>query len=269
MSLTEWLKADRFIGVSLIRGLVSAPLRPHVSALSRFTRALGAVPRGAEGTELLEDWSGQLERLKSSPARHPVIKGLEPSVRKLNLPVQLYQDLLSGAQDDLADVRARTDEDLFEYCRKTANPVGRIILMIHGYRDDELLKLSDDIFTAFHITHILRNVKSDLTRDRIYLPLDSFREFGYSDGDLRMGVVNERFRNLIKKYWKLTRTRYERGKPLMRRLHWPLSWQFKLKWLRGNLLLRKIRRYGFDTLHNRPCLKIWDWPRLMGGVVLP
>jgi phytoene synthase len=143
------------------------------------------------------------------------------------------------------------------------------VLTIHGYNDPEILKLSDDVFTAFRLTTYMRNVKSDLLKNRVFIPEEDFQEFGYSEADLRMGIVNERFRNLIKSRWKKTRALYETGKPLIKHLEWPLSWQIKLKWLRGNLLLRKIRRYGFDTVHRRPRLKKWDWPRLMGGVLLP
>ncbi len=261
--------ADRYVGVPLMPGLVARPLRRHVAALCAFSRLLSEIPRDDEGRAVLAGWHSQFAREDCPGARHPILLALSTSARELDLPRQPYEDLLRMSEQDCVKHRYKTEAEAAEYCSKSASPLGRIILMIHGYRDPEILRLSDDLFTAFHFTNIMRNLKSDLQRDRIYLPEEDFERFGYTEADLRMGIVNERFRNLIKSRWKKTRALYESSKPLIRKLHWPLSWQFKMKWLRGNLLLRKIRRYGFDTLHERPQLKNWDWPRLLGGLVLP
>jgi len=261
--------ADRYDGVPLLPGLVAAPLRRHVAVLGAFGRLLREIPRTEEGLRVLESWRQQLDAVDVSVPAHPVLLALGCSIQELEIPHEPYENLIDAAVSDCAKTRCATESDLMEHCRLSANSVGRIILMIHGYKDPELLKMSDDIFTAFRMTTYLRNVKRDLDRDRVFLPQEDFREFGYTEADLRMGVVNERFRNLMKDRWKKTRALYESGKPLIRKIQWPLSWQIKLKWLRGNLLLRKIRRYGFDTLHSQPSLKKWDWPRLIGGVLLP
>lgn len=251
--------------------LVTKSLRRHVAVLYAFARIADELA-DAEGSEdareeALADWRAQLRDVGEEPARHPVFLALEDSMREHDLPKQPFDDLLGAHLQDCRKSRYETFDELRDYCRLWANPIGRIVLMVHGYRDEERLRLSDDICTALRLTHILKNMERDLVRDRIYLPLEDFRRFGYTEADLRMKVVNERFRNLMKHQWKRIRQLYEDGERLPKKLHWPLSWEVRLTWLGGNELLRKVHKLGYDTLRRRPRLSRWDWPRLMAGVL--
>src|SRR5271170_128291 len=189
---------------------------------------------------------------------------MEQSLKELSLPKEPFDDLLSAFLQDTEKKRYETFDEVLDYCRRSANPVGRIVLMIHGYRDPDLFRMSDAICTALQIANFLQDVAVDLKKDRIYLPQEDFRQFGYSDADLRMGVVNERFRNLMKLEWKRTRSLFEQGEPLWPKLKWPLSWEIRLTWLGGNEILRKIQKMGFDTLSQRPVLSKLDWLGLIG-----
>ncbi len=155
--------------------------------------------------------------------------------------------------------RYATFAEVLDYCRRSANPVGRIVLMIHGYRDEELFRYSDAICTALQLANFWQDVSVDLKKDRIYLPEEDFAAHGYSEADLRMGVYNERFKNLMKFEVSRTRSLFEQGRPLVKRLAWPLSLEIRLTWLGGMQILKLIHRLDFDTLRTRPALKKRDW----------
>ncbi|HVE13350.1 MAG TPA: squalene synthase HpnC [Elusimicrobiota bacterium] len=250
---------------------VARPLRRHVAALYAFARIADdfADEREYEGVrkERLLDWRAQLNAVGKAPARHPVFVALESTFAELELPLKPFDDLLDAFLQDTEKSRYATWDEVLDYCRRSADPVGRIVLMIHGYRDPELFKLSDRICSALQVANFLQDVSVDLKKDRIYLPEEDLREFGYSEADLRMGVVNERFRDVMKRNWKRTRALFEEGRALPSKLACPLSWEIKLTWMGGTEILRKVSAQGFDTLHARPALSRWDWPRLLWGTL--
>jgi squalene synthase HpnC len=251
--------------------LIARPLRRHVAALYAFARIaddFSDEPEyGGVRVERLNEWREQLRAVGGSPARHPVFLALERTFAELKLPREPFDDLLSAFLQDCEKKRYESWEEVLDYCRRSADPVGRIVLMIHGYRDPELFRLSDRICSALRVTSFLQDVAVDLKKDRIYIPQRDFLESGYSEADMRMGVVNERFRNLMKQQWKRARAMFEEGEGLPAKLAWPLSWEIRLTWLGGNDILRKIGKLGFDTLHQRPALTRWDWPRIMWGML--
>ncbi|MEK9144326.1 MAG: squalene synthase HpnC [Elusimicrobiota bacterium] len=247
--------------------LIARSLRRHVAVLYAFARIADdfADEPQFEGVrkERLEDWRAQLWAVGKTPAVHPVFLALETTLKELDLPKEPFDDLISAFLQDCEKKRYATFEEVRDYCRRSADPVGRVVLMIHGYRDPEFFKLSDRICTALQLANFLQDLSVDLKKDRIYIPEEDFREFGYGEADMRMGVVNERFRSLMKFQWKRVRGLFDEGLPLAARLSWPLSWEIRLTWLGGVDILRKIHLAGYDTLHQRPALSKWDWARLI------
>jgi phytoene/squalene synthetase len=250
-------------GTGILWGRFTAgALRRHLSAVRAFTRGIAEL----EGPGAFNEWRDQLSHLDRS--RHPVFCALAATIEERNLSVEPFQDLLEGAARYQSPMRVQTYEELRSLMHETAEPQGQILLELHGHREHQLREFAGKICTAYRLTEYLLEIPRDLERDRIYIPLEDFADCGYSEGDLRMGVANERFRNLLKVQWKRARQLFEEGRPMFKELGGPAAWEFKLLYLRGSLLLRKIRRYGFDTLHSRPAIKKWDWPRLAGGVLL-
>lgn len=247
--------------------LVPRRTRRHVAVLYAFARIADDFSDEPEyegvRRERLEDWRRQLQAVGKEPPKHPVFLAMEQSLKELDLPKEPFDDLLSAFIQDTEKRRYETFDEVLDYCRRSANPVGRIVLMIHGYRDPDLFRMSDAICTALQIANFLQDVAVDLKKDRIYLPQEDFRQFSYSEADLRMGVVNERFRNLMKLEWKRTRSLFEQGQPLWSKLKWPLSWEIRLTWVGGNEILRKIQKLGFDTLSQRPVISKRDWISLI------
>lgn len=254
--------------------LMPRALRRPVSALYAFARIADdfADEPEYEGVrkERLNEWRTRLHDIGRKPATHPVFVALEDSVKTLNLPLEPFDDLLSAFLQDVDQKRYATFDEVLDYCRRSANPVGRIVLMIHGYRGEDLFRFSDAICTGLQLANFWQDLSVDLKKDRIYIPESDFKEFGYTEADMRMGVVNERFRDLMKFQWKRTRALFDEGRELPGRLSWPLSWEIRMTWLGGTEILRKIRKSSFDTLTQRPVLTKWDWiPLLVRSTVRP
>lgn len=243
--------------------LLPRRLRRPVAALYAFARIADdfADEPEYEGVRLerLHEWRGRLHDLGRRPATHPVFVALGAALKEFDLPVEPFDDLLSAFIQDVEKKRYATFDEVLDYCRRSANPVGRIVLMVHGYRTPELFRFSDAICTALQLANFWQDLSVDLKKDRIYIPEEDFREFGYTEADLRMGVVNEKFRGLMRFQVNRTRSLFEEGRPLPDKLAWPLSWEIRLTWYGGREVVRKIRKMGFDTLTARPVLTRWDW----------
>jgi squalene synthase HpnC len=243
--------------------LMPRRLRKHVAALYAFARIADDFSDEPEyegvRRERLLDWRRQLSEIGSKPPAHPVFLALGATLAELELPKEPFDDLLSAFLQDTEKKRYKTFAEVLDYCRRSANPVGRIVLMIHGYRDEELFRLSDAICTALQLANFWQDVSVDLKKDRIYIPEEDFKAHGYSEADLRMGVGNERFKSLMKFEVSRARALFDEGRPLTGRLRWPLSLEIRLTWLGGREILKKIRRLDFDTLRTRPALTKRDW----------
>lgn len=243
--------------------LLPARLRRHVAVLYAFARIADDFSDEPEHEgfrrERLLDWRAQLADVGRRPARHPVFLALERSLAELELPKEPFDDLLSAFLQDTEKARYETFDEVLDYCRRSANPVGRIVLMIHGLRDPELFRWSDAICTALQLANFWQDVSVDLKKDRVYIPAEDFKSHGYSEADLRMGVCNERFRELMKFQVCRTRSLFEQGKPLPSRLPWPLSLEIRLTWLGGMQVLKLIHKQDFDVLRARPALRKSDW----------
>lgn len=243
--------------------LLRRDLRRPISALYAFARIADdfADEPEYEGVrqERLFEWRSHLHDLGRRAPTHPVFVALEDSIKTLDLPLELFDDLLSAFIQDTEKSRYADFDSLLDYCRRSANPIGRLVLMIHGYRDDGLMRLSDAVCSALQLANFWQDLAVDLKKDRIYIPEEDFRAFGYTEADMRMGVVNEKFRNLMKFQLKRTRELFDEGRPLSNSLSWPLSSEIRLTWYGGAEILRKIRKSGYDTLSTRPKLSKWDW----------
>ena len=243
--------------------LMPKRLRRHVSALYAFARIADDFSDEPEyegvRQERLLDWRRQLNDIGTTPPSHPVFLALGATLKDLDLPKQPFDDLLSAFLQDVEKSRYATFDEVTDYCRRSANPVGRILLMIHGFRDEELFRYSDAICTALQLANFWQDVSVDLKKDRIYIPEEDFKAHGYSEADLRMGVCNERFKNLMKFEVSRARALFEQGRPLLGRLRFPLALEIRMTWLGGMQILKKIHRLDFDVIRTRPALKKREW----------
>ena len=259
----EDLAARHYENFPVASLLIPRRLRKHVAALYAFARIADDFADEPEhqplGRQRLEDWRKQLHEIGSAPPAHPVFLALADTMEKLELPKQPFDDLLSAFIQDTEKRRYETFDEVLDYCRRSANPVGRIVLMIHGLRDEQLFRWSDNVCTALQLANFWQDVSVDLKKDRVYIPEEDFRAHGYSEADLRMGVYNERFKSLMKFEVCRARSLFDQGKPLIGKLPFPLSLEIRLTWLGGMQILKMIRRLDFDTIRHRPALRKRDW----------
>src|SRR5207249_507805 len=137
-----------------------------------------------ESLRLLAWWRGELQAMYEGQARHPVFVALQGTARKYSLPIETFDDLIKAFEQDQTVTRYRDFEELFAYCRYSANPVGRLLLGLCGYNDPERQALSDATCTALQLANFWQDVTVDLRKDRVYLPLDVLERNGYPVQDL-------------------------------------------------------------------------------------
>jgi len=246
--------------------LVPKNRRPHVYNIYAFARTADDFADEGDDTALteserlaaLDDWQRQLEDCYRGEAAHPVFVALAETVKELSLPIQLFRDLLSAFKQDVVKRRYANFDEVLDYCTRSANPVGRLILLLFGYRDEHRHQLSDHICTALQLANFWQDVAVDIQKDRVYLPQDELARFNYSEEELRVGRFNERYAALLRFQVERTRALFERGRPLPRLVRGRLAFELRLIWQGGMRILSLIEQSGYDTLSRRPQIRRWD-----------
>jgi len=204
-----------------------------------------------------------LEAMYQGRATHPVFVALRRTVERHQLPQQPLADLLKAFRQDQTVRRYRTYEELLEYCRYSANPVGRLVLHLCGYRDAERQGLADATCTALQLANFWQDVAVDLEKDRIYIPLEAIERHGYSLDALQARRVTPAFRSLMQEAVELARSLFLTGLPLARRVDRRLAVDIELFSRGGLRVLEKIERQNYDVLSRRPVISRLDRLRLL------
>lgn len=255
--------------------LVPRDKRDALAAIYAFARSADdfADEPGVEGRlEKLADWRRKLYQCSEGAADHPTFIALGDTIGKHRLSVGNLDNLLRAFEMDVTVSRHQNFESLLQYSTCSANPVGRLMLELFDHRAQELFALSDNICTALQLTNFWQDVRIDLERDRVYLPLDDLESFGLSVDILKRWKLEnrppsdpdmeKRWRSLMaleaERTWKL----FLNGKPLPERVVPQLRRQLRLTWLTGTTILSRIEAVGYDVFHRRPKLKVFDFVRL-------
>lgn len=238
-------------------------LRPYVHSIYAFARIaddFADEPDTLDNLRLafLENWENQLLQCVWRTPQHPVFIALKETIHKFDLPVTLLQDLLMAFKMDVTTKRHGRFADLLTYCRYSANPVGRLVLLLFGYRDPELHALSDSICSALQLANFWQDVAVDYQKDRIYLPLEDRVKFGYREEDLKDGRHNEAFRNLMRHEIARTRDLFHRGLPLCNKVGRELRFELHLIWNGGMTILDRIESVDYNVFIHRPTLGLAD-----------
>ena len=258
-------------------------MRPHIAAVYAFARAAddfadeGDRP-AEERYRLLDLWRSRLREVvsgTSSTTQRPpeagepvhtreIFLALGVSIRRLQLPAALFEDLLSAFRQDVTVTRYQSWTTLFDYCRRSANPIGRLVLRIGGYTASDLDAWSDAICTALQLTNFWQDVRSDYARGRIYLPLEEMRNHGADEGALTEGRITPEWRHAVAAAVVRTRALFNDGLPLCDRLRGRLRYEIRVTWLGGTRILDRLEAMGFDVLSHRPTIGTTDIPWLAG-----
>jgi len=237
-------------------------LRAHfypVYAYCRWADDLGdETGDPARSLLLLDRWEEELDACYRGEARHPVFVALRGTIEQCQIPPEPFRDLITAFRQDQVKTRYQTYDEVLGYCRYSANPVGRLVLYVCGYRDPERQRLSDLTCTALQLTNFWQDIVRDYKIGRIYIPLDAMARHGYSESDLAAGCSDERFRNLLRELIERTRDLFEQGLSLISLVDNRLALDIELFSRGGMEILRLIERRNYDVLSRRPFLDSAD-----------
>ncbi|MFO0807055.1 MAG: squalene synthase HpnC [Gemmataceae bacterium] len=261
-------KYENFSVVSLV---LPRRLIPHFNAVYAFCRWADDLADesggGAQALDLLAWWRSELDRLYEGYPRHPVMVALAPTIERFGIPAKPFLDLLFAFEQDQLVKRYATFDQLLEYCRHSADPVGRLVLYLFESFDDSCAVLSDRICTALQLTNFWQDVARDFDIGRVYLPEDDMASFGYSESDLLTKRFTRSFSELMRFEVNRTRDMYFRGMPLIQRLPSELRVDVELFARGGLAVLGKIERQGYNVWHHRPRLAKYEKAALMAGAM--
>jgi squalene synthase HpnC len=237
-------------------------LRKHIFAMFAFARVADdfadeAQYEGRRAREL-DRWEEQLHDAYRGGAEHPVFVALADTVDKFSLPITEFTSLLSGFRTDLERRRYSTFEELRSYTRQAAEPVGRLLLYIGGYRAAELHAFAENLASAVAIARLIQDVPADWTRGRVYLPQEDLRHFGVSEGDIASRRVSAAVGYLVRYEVARTRALFERARPLVDIVGPDLAVELALTWHGGMRILDKIESTGKRLFAERPELGTTD-----------
>lgn len=234
-------------------------LRPHFYSVYAFCRTaddLGdEVADTATATRLLGEWRAMLHECFAHPerSRHPVFVALQPTITECKLPMEPFDDLISAFQQDQVYTRHESLETLEQYSRYSANPVGRLVLLVSGYREDELMRLSDEICTGLQLANFYQDVVTDWNeRQRRYLPADAMRRFHVTDEQIADRRFDENFRAMMEFLVDDARARLLRGERIARLVERDLAGTLSLFAKGGLAILDAIAAQNYDILRARP-----------------
>jgi squalene synthase HpnC len=238
--------------------LLPRALRQHfcnIYAYCRWADDLGdEVSDRNTALELLDWWGVELEQCYAGSTSHAVFIALRETIDRFDIPIQPFADLLVAFRRDQTVRRHPNWESVLDYCRYSANPVGRLVLYLNEFRDKERQRLSDFTCTALQLANFWQDVSRDLDIDRIYIPLDVLAASGLNEADLFARRFDERYVNLMRDLVNRTRRLFEEGLPLIDTLPRERRVEIELFSRGGLSVLDAIESIGCNTLHIRPAL---------------
>jgi len=242
---------------------VPADRREHIHAIYAFARVADdfADEPEYEGVRLerLDEWGAKLEAcVRGDPVDDPVFVALADTMKRCDLPVRLLHDLLSAFRQDAAKQRYGSWDEVLDYCRRSANPVGRLVLWVTGHRDEGLLPYSDALCTGLQLANFWQDLSVDHARGRCYLPRADAVEEGVDVEALVRGESQEGFPALLDALVARTREFFDAAKPLPRRLRGLLRYEIAATWHGGRLILERSAALGARALKVRPSVTILD-----------
>ena len=246
--------------------ILPAPMRPHIAAIYAFARRADDFAdepgmTDAERLRLLDDWGGRLDRGgggNSTDGDDLIFRALEHTIRARNLPRSLFHDLLSAFRQDVVTKRYDRWADVLDYCRRSANPVGRLVLRVAGYDDPGLDAQSDAVCTALQLTNFWQDLAIDWQRGRLYVPLEDRDRARARDGDLDAGRVTAEWQKALSAVAARTRDLFRTGRGVCDAVTGRLRWELRLTWLGGTRILEKTEAVQFDVFNHRPTLTPGD-----------
>ncbi|HEY4261580.1 MAG TPA: squalene synthase HpnC [Schlesneria sp.] len=265
------LATSHYENFPLVSWLLPKDLHQHfynVYAYCRWADDLGdEVGDTAKSLELLTWWRGELDACYAHQARHPVFVALGDTIQQFSIPQQPFEDLISAFEQDQSIREYDTFDRLRDYCRRSADPVGRLVLYLCHQFNEQNVVWSDSICTGLQLANFWQDVARDFDIGRIYLPREDYERFGYQRTDFDGRTFNQPFLDLMKFEVDRARQFLVDGLPLIEQLPGQLQIDIDL-FARGGLkILQRIEHIGYRVWETRPKVTKWDALGLLGGAL--
>ena len=258
------MTVDHYENFPVASWLLPARLRPPIEAIYAFARGAddiadeGSAP-DAERLAGLARYEAALDAIERGAHPEAAFARLAAAVREYRLPLALLRDLLDAFRQDVTCKRYQDYAGLLNYCRRSANPVGRLLLHLFGMTDAQSLRESDDVCTALQLANFWQDVELDWAKGRVYIPGEDLARFGVAEEDIAAKRAEENWRALMAFECERTRSLFEAGAPLGRRLPGRVGLEIRATVAGGRRILDRIDAARGDVFRRRPILKPWDW----------
>ena len=258
--------------------MVPQKLRKHVAAVYAFARTADDIADEEHETVAADD-PARVARLREFEAQLDIASAeeLDPrwdwiflalsnTIDEFDIPKQLFRDLISAFAQDVVKKRYATFGEVLDYCRRSANPVGRLVLILHNIKYQKLFEYSDNICAALQLANFWQDMSVDRLKNRIYIPQEDWGSL--KESDIFAAAASGAVRNLVKFQVDRTEKLFAAGEKLVKELPFPLRLEIKITLAGGRAILNKIRKLGYDTLSERPSLDLFDKIKLLINALL-
>ena len=254
----ERLAKTHYENFSVATWFLPSHLKQHfynVYAYCRISDDLGdEVGNAEQSIALLDAWEEELNACYAGAPRHPVFIALRETILEFEIPKHEFSDLLVAFRRDQTITRFPAFDDVVDYCKYSANPVGHLVLYLGGYSDPERQQLSDFTCTALQLANFWQDVSVDYGKGRIYLPIEDMQRFGVSESDFAERRFTPAFRELIKFEVERARDWFDLGLPLITKVRPDLALDIELFSRGGQEILNAIEAQDYNVLKSRPAI---------------
>jgi len=269
----ERLARSHYENFPVASRLLPARMRPHIAAIYAFARlADDMADEGdrppADRLADLDAWdaclnAAALGAVERGEPHAEVFLALRHTIETCGLPVQLFHDLVSAFRQDVTTTRYATWDDLMDYCRRSANPVGRLVLRVAGYDRADLDASSDAVCTALQLTNFWQDLEVDWRKGRVYVPGSVLASASASTDDLAARRITAEWRTALDEVTARTRALFGSGRAVCDAVGGRLGLELRATWIGGSRILDKLEASGFDVFRRRPTLTAADAPAVL------
>ena len=259
------MPVDHYENFPVASILMPKRLRKPVAAIYHFARAADDIAdegdlSNKERLQQLDDFRDELDHIAADETPLlPLFKRLADEIREHPLPMQPFHDLLDAFSQDVVKKRYANYDELMDYCRRSANPVGNLLLHLYDEATPVNLVYSDAICTSLQLINFWQDVKKDYAIGRVYIPLDDMARFGVTEQQIALGNPDKLWRDLMRFQVNRARDMMKNGAPLGTILTGRIGLEMRLIIAGGNRILQKLRSVNFDMFERRPVLQMHDW----------
>lgn len=255
---TRTIAGTHYENFTVVSWFLPRELRQHmfnVYAYCRWADDLGdEIPDPGLAIQALQWWRGELRECYAGSPRHPVFVALAETIDRFDIPAEPFDHLLDAFEQDQTVKRFPTYADLNDYCVRSANPVGRLVLYLFGYRDEERQRLSDRTCTALQLANFWQDVTVDWNKGRVYLPQEDLTRFAVNESEIERREFSDRFRELMRFEVGRARALFREGADLIPLVSRRLQLDLALFTRGGETILDLIERGDYNVLSSRPAL---------------